>query len=156
MSRSSRWFASSRRLALLGLLLAVSGAAVGAGAQQTTPAASANGAAGVDPAYVAGYNAGYAAGQDDHAGGATANPHKFRAYQLADEGYTKAYGTLADYQRAYRSGFEDGYNDGYGQRPRSLGAAQSGQPASSRGAAPPRACPVPGQARHRHRLPRRL
>ncbi|HZT74543.1 MAG TPA: hypothetical protein VE996_12915 [Terriglobales bacterium] len=141
MSRSSRWFASSRRLALLGLLLAVSGAAVGAGAQQTTPAASANGAAGVDPAYVAGYNAGYAAGQDDHAGGATANPHKFRAYQLADEGYTKAYGTLADYQRAYRSGFEDGYNDGYGQRPRSLGAA----PAAA-GPPPEETTPAPAAA----------
>lgn len=139
------WAARGRMAGLAVLALGLTLASAGAQAPQE-PVAQAP--ANVDPAYLTGYNAGYAAGQDDHAVNAAANPHKFHAYQAASEGYTKAYGALADYQRAFRGGFEDGYNDSFQQRPRSVGTSAGGpttpSPAASTAAAAPETPPAPG------------
>jgi hypothetical protein len=107
---------SSRRSALmLTLLAAILGlalAAQGLGAQ--TPAAG----AGTDPAYAAGYGAGFPLGLKDQAAGAEANAHKFRTYQDGTAGYTETYGTPEAYRAAFQSGFADGYSDAYnGRRP---------------------------------------
>lgn len=88
--------------------------------------------AGVDPAYVQGYLAGYPAGQADREAQAPANPHKFSAYQRHSA-------------VAYRSGFSDGYADGYAGRAASIvppappaaeSAASGNGGAPSSGAAP--------------------
>ncbi len=92
---------------------------------------------GTDPAYVAGYNAGYPLGQQDQRQGFAANAHKFSAYQQADAGYTPDYGTRTAWRAAFQSGFDDGYGDGYGGRPRSvmLAGGTSAAPAPGGGAA---------------------
>jgi hypothetical protein len=93
-----------------------------------------------DPAYVAGYNAGYPLGQRDQRQGMAANAHKFSVYQQADAGYTPDYGTRAAWRASFRSGFDDGYGDGYGGRPRSVMLAGNAPPPSAAGApaaAPP-------------------
>lgn len=80
-----------------------------------------------DPAYAAGYNVGYAMGQQDQAAAVAANPHKFKEYQQADSGYTPSYGSRQDYRQSYQSGFDDGYDDGYAGHTRSI--AMNGVPA---------------------------
>ena len=106
----------SRRSALVfTLLAAILGLALAAqGLAAQTPAAG----AGTDPAYVAGYQAGFPLGLKDQAAGAEANAHKFRTYQEGTAGYTDAYGTPEAYRSAFQSGFADGYGDAYnGRRP---------------------------------------
>ncbi|MGH9519469.1 MAG: hypothetical protein ACRD2D_07450, partial [Terriglobales bacterium] len=82
-----------------------------------------------DPAYAAGYNVGYAMGQQDQAAAVAANPHKFKEYQQADTGYTPSYGSRQDYRQSYQSGFDDGYDDGYAGHTRSI--AMNGTPAQA-------------------------
>ncbi|MGH9535508.1 MAG: hypothetical protein ACRD2E_11695 [Terriglobales bacterium] len=89
--------------------------------------------AGVDPAYVNGYAAGYQAGNADRAQGAAANPHKFYAYQTADGGYQTADGDRVTYASSFRSGFDDGYTDGYQGRPASVGGEAKSALAAGRG-----------------------
>lgn len=98
-----------------------------------------------DTAYAAGYNVGYAMGQQDEAAGVAANPHKFREYQQADSGYTPSYGSRDQYRQSYQSGFDDGYGDGYAGRTRSIAMNGTAAPASQAAgdAAPAAPLPVP-------------
>jgi len=91
------------------------------------------GQAATDPAYAAGYNAGYALGQQDQQAGRAANAHKFRVYQDGSAGYSDGYGTPEAYRSSFQSGFDDGYGDGFAGRERSV-AADAAPAATSAGA----------------------
>jgi len=77
---------------------------------QAAAAPAAVGQTAMDPAYVAGYNAGFPLGRQDKASGLAANAHKFSAYQEA----------AGDTRAAFQSGFDDGYGDGFAGRPSSV------------------------------------
>lgn len=98
---------------------------------------------GMDRAYLTGYNAGYQSGQQDRQRSMRANPHKFRTYQLATEGYTAAYGSREQYRQSFQSGFDDGYTDGYANRPESIGPQSANSPAPAQAA--PAGFPAPAQ-----------
>ncbi len=104
-------------------------------AAQRIPAASHGPAAStLDPAYVRGYQAGYAAGRSDQRAGVPANFHKFLAWQLGNDGTRRASGSLPAYRQSFRSGFQDGYGDGYAGRAYALPS-----PPSRAGSGSPRA-----------------
>ncbi len=85
-------------------------------AQRISAASHGPAASSLDPAYVRGYQEGYAAGRSDQRAGVPANFHKFLAWQLATDGYQRAAGSPSAYQQAFRGGFQDGYGDGYAGR----------------------------------------
>lgn len=117
--------------ACLGLALAIQGTAQTATADATA----------TDPAYAAGYRAGFPLGLKDQAASAEANAHKFRIYQDGTDGYTTAYGTPEAYRRAFQSGFDDGYQDAFGGRRPALALNPPAPPAPVTAAAPSSAAP---------------
>lgn len=89
-------------------------------AQRIAAVAHGPAASSLDPAYVRGYQAGYAAGRSDQRTGVPANFHKFLAWQLGNNGASSASGSTGASRMAFRGGFQDGYGDGYAGRARAL------------------------------------
>lgn len=134
---------STVKIAAMLVILACLAAVPTVRAAQPAPAAQAQDQ-GTDRAYVNGYNSGYQAGQQDRQRGMRANPHKFRTYQAASQGYTESYGSREQYRQSFQGGFDDGYTDGYANRPESIGpqAAGSSMPVQQ---AAPASFPTPSQ-----------
>ena len=66
-----------------------------------------------EPAFAAGYDAGYERGVSDGREGVRYDPVRHRDYRDAERGYTTAYGSRDAYQNNFRAGFRQGYEEGY-------------------------------------------